>query len=49
MFLFTTCMECCGHVNCCLRILIDKEESNEKENKRTTIGTVGKLSVLCYF
>ena len=33
-FLFTPCMECCGHANC-LCIPIDREE-------RKTKGTVGK-------
>ena len=37
MFLFTPCMECCGHVNC-LRIPIDREESNERKDKRITMA-----------
>ena len=42
MLLFTPCMECCGHINC-LRIPINREESNERKDKNHH-GAVGKLS-----
>ena len=35
--LFTPCMECCGHANC-LRIPIDREESNVRKDKRITMA-----------
>ena len=35
-FLFTPCMECCGHVNC-LWISIDWQESNVRKDKRITM------------
>ena len=36
-FLFTKCMECCGHVTC-LRIPIDREESNVRNDKSITMA-----------
>ena len=35
--LFTPCMECCGDASC-LRIPIDKEESNVRKDKRITMA-----------
>ena len=32
-----SCMECCGHANC-LRIPIDREESNVRKDKRITMA-----------
>ena len=34
--LFTPCMECCGDTSC-LRIPIDREESNARKDKRITM------------
>ena len=36
-YLFTPCMECCGDVSC-LRIPIDREESNARKDKRITMA-----------
>ena len=35
--LFTPCMECCGDTSC-LRIPIDREESNVRKDKRITMA-----------
>ena len=35
--LFTPCMECCGDASC-LRIPIDREESNVRKDKRITMA-----------
>ena len=43
MFLFILCMECCGYANC-LRIPVDREESNKRKDKRNYHGAIGKLS-----
>ena len=36
-FLFTLCMECCGDASC-LRIPINREESNVRKDKRITMA-----------
>ena len=37
LYLFTPCMECCGHANC-LCISFDREYSNERKDKRITMA-----------
>ena len=37
LYLFTPCMESCGHANS-LRIPFDREESNERKDKRITMA-----------